>query len=380
MKFLKSNWTIGVLQLIFVIAVISLAFLVVSALSKIEDKRSPISPDIAEHNAVSLTVVLPEMAPYQPVLSLNGVVKTQTEVSLAAQVGGKVISVSDSFRPGGIIARNDVLFSIDPSDFKLNVEAANAEIAAAQSSLTQLEAEAKLAIEEWNALYPGEKISDLAAKRPQIAAAKARLQSAEAARKQAELALSRTTVRAPSDMRILATQLTIGQIIAPNQSVGRGYPLQGVEISATASQAELSIIAPVVGRSVDIAGRSGSSLDVKGVVVRRDAALDERTRLANLYIRPETYQDLSVGEFVSVRVAGDVVEDAMRIPKSAFSRKGEVWVVANGRLAPRLVIQIGETETQFVVRRFHVADGLVAIPPGDSTEGMEVNIRSGAEE
>ena len=52
MKFLKSNWTIGVLQLIFVIAVISLAFLVVSALSKIEDKRSPISPDIAEHNAV----------------------------------------------------------------------------------------------------------------------------------------------------------------------------------------------------------------------------------------------------------------------------------------------------------------------------------------
>ena len=377
MKFLKSEWTIGAFQLVFVIAVLAISLLLVGALSKLQDKRSPVTSEIAEHGAVELSVMMPEQKAFTPALTLNGVVQTQLRTNIAAQVGGKVVEVSPAFKPGGELKKGDMLFRIDRSDYALSVETANAEIAAAKSSLAQLEAEAALAVQEWTSLYPNEDIPDLAAKKPQIAAANARLQSAEAARKQAELALQRTKVVAHENIRILSTQLSIGQIISPNQTVGNAFPIDGLEISAPISQSDEAVISPVVGRKAELTGKSGAMEPMTGEIVRKDPSLDERTRLANLYIRPDSFDGLSVGEFMTVQVEGNVVSDAMFIPKSALSRNNEVWVVANNRLNARQVTQIGETETQVVVRRFHAADGLVILPPGDAAEGLEVTIRTG---
>ncbi len=378
MKFLRSGWLVGALQLVFVIGVLAVAFLMVAALGNIQDERQPISGDIMGDEVIAVSIVSPRPETYAPKVELNGVVKAQASTNIAAQVGGRVIFVSDAFKPGGMVSKGDLLFRIDPDDFLLNVEAAEAEIAAANSSLQQLEAETDLAIDEWNALYPNEQITDLAARKPQLAAAKARLQAAQASKKQAELALSRTRVTAPADMRILSTTLSVGQVVAPNQSVGSGFPIEALEISVPVSQEELEILSPIVSREVAISETVGSPFLMTGEIVRKDASLDGRTRLATVFVRPDEPETLTVDDFVTVTVEGDSVTDALRIPKTAYSRREEVWVVVEGRLAPRQVTQIGETETHLIVRRFHVADGLVVMPPSNAHEGQQVTTRNEA--
>lgn len=375
-KVFRLNWLVGVFQLVFVIAVLALAFMIVGALGKIQDRRAPLQAEIADHEALAVSVQQPHQNSYVPVLDLNGVVAAQSQVSIAGQVGGRVVMVSEKFKAGGEIARGELIFRIDPADYKLAVESAEAEIAAARSSLAQIEAEATLAVEEWEALYPGQPISELAARKPQIAAAKAALQAAEAARKKAELALSRTNIYASEDIRILSSQLTIGQIVAANQSVGTAFPVSAIEITAPLSLEDAAIISPAIGRTVTIIQSTGPAWQVSGEVVRQDAALDGKTRLSTLFIKPDFEHDLSVGTFVKVRVEGSPVEDAMFIPKSAFSERDQVWVVSNDRLSPRIVNVLGEEDAYSVVRRFHAADGVVTIPPGNVFEGMEVSIRS----
>lgn len=371
----RSDWLLGLGQLVFVIFVLGLALLIVNSLGNMQDKKEPLKSNVSEHEALSLSVITPTRQTFKPVVTINGTVNAQAETTISAQVGGKVISVADNFKPGGKFKAGDTLFQVDPSDYKLNVESANAEIAAAQSSLAQLRAEAKLATEEWTALYPSEEIPALAAREPQIDAANARLQSAKATRAKAELSLSRARVRASSDLTILQTQLSTGQVISPNQVLGRAYPQDALEILASLSQDDLAILDPVIGRTATVTVSGSGSSPISAKVVRRDASLDPRTRLATLYLVPETFDVLPVGSFVKVSIAGDDVEKAMLIPKTAYSRRGEVWVVSNGRLSPRNVIEIGETETSYVVTQFHAAEGVVVSPPINAFEGQDVMIR-----
>lgn len=375
MKFLRSDWLLGALQLAFVIFVLAVSFMIVLALGKVQDSREPLTADITKEKAISVSVMMPRLETFTPSLNLNGVVNSQAQIQIAAQVGGRVLDIAPNFKPGGEITAGSELFRIDPADYVLAVEAAEAEIAAAKSSLAQTEAEAALAIEEWNELYPGENIPDLAARRPQIEAAKARLQGAIASKKASELSLSRTKVLAEDNLRIVSTQLSVGQLIAPNQAVGMAYPLNSIEISVPLSLEELSVITPVIGREATITPTNGDAFRVMGRVVRQDAALDSTTRLSGLFIKPEKIASLSVGEFVRVSVQGDAIEDAMMIPKTAFSERGTVWVVVNGRLAPRHVVEIGESDAYTYVRRFHAGDGVVIVPPGNLFEGMNVAMR-----
>lgn len=375
----KRSWLVGVIQLAFVVLVLALAFLIVTALGRVQDTREPLNEEVAQHDAISVSIEIPRQDAFTPRIELNGVVEAQAEISISAQVGGRVVEVSPAFRPGGEIRQGQLLFRIDPSDYRLSVQSAEAEIASAQSSLAQVETDAQLARVEWESLYPNEPISDLAARKPQLEAAKARLQAAQSAKQQAELALSRTQVFAEQDMRILTSRLTVGQLVGANQAVGTAFPINSIEISAPASLAEIAVIKPVVGKRAQIESVSAPDEVSAGTIVRQDAALDGRTRLSTLYIQPENPETIAVGTFVNVFVDGGAVPDAMFLPKTAFSKQDEVWVVSNGELQSRKVSRLGETEDQIVVRPFNPGDGVVINPPNAAESGMAAKVRTDEE-
>ena len=361
----------GALQSAFVVAVIGLALLLSISLRP----EAPGPGSAARSNVPAVTVVTPAAAPFTPVIELNGVVQARTVTRIIPQVSGRIVKVAPRFRPGASVSKGELLFVIDPSDYKLAVERTLAEIAVARSDLARLEAEAAAEREIWEGQFPERAIPDLIARVPQIAAAKARIQSGEAARQTAELSLSRTTVRAPFDARILDTQLDVGQVVSGNAEVGSMFSIDSLEIAVPVSTDQRKLIGPVSGQEVSITAPTSGGDDVKGTLARASAALDERTRLGTLYVATGNPELLTAGEFVTVRINGENMPDAYRVPATALTSRDRLWVVEDGQLAGRTIEVLGREAEMAVVRLFDDAGGIVAIPPANARDGLAVSIR-----
>lgn len=358
----------GVLQLVFVIGVVGAAVLLSSSLKPERVDRQPPPPA----TGLAVSTVAPEVVAFQPSLELNGVVQTRTTTNIIPQVSGRVVTVSDAFRPGAKVARGDLLFVVDPVDYELAVERTLAEIEAARSELALLEAEAAAERAVWNQQFPDREIPELRARVPQIAAAKARIRSAEAARRSAALDLDRTTIRAPFDARVLETQLDVGQVVGTNAAVGTLFALDSLEVAVTLADSEARLIGDLIGSPVTIQTGARSSAPIDGEVVRIGAALDSSTRLQTIFVAADRPEALIVGDFVDVTVEGSSLTDAYTVPTTAFTARDQVWVVEDARLQSRTLEVLGSDGDRTIVATFDSADGIVAVPPSNVRAGLEV--------
>lgn len=369
---LKLRGLQGLAQLVLVIGVIVGALYLSSSLAP-QVNTSP-APTSMPSQKPSVRTAIPARVDFLPVVTLSGIVENRTRTDIASQVGGRVVQVSPKFATGASVRKGELLFMIDQADYTLALETTGAEIAAAKSDLQQLRIAADLSIREWRETYPDREVPPLAAKAPQIAAAEARLVAAEASRKKAELALERTTVRAPFDARILQTQLDEGQVVNPNQIVGVVFALASIEIAAAVSAAETLMIHSAIGRSARIY-RPGLEGEVgRGVIVRQDAQVDARTRLGRLFVAIEGSPELTVGEFVNVIVEGEPVSGAMELPASALTGRDTVWVISAERLSKRQVAILSDGGDRLIVAPFDVAEGVVVLPPPEPAEGLEARV------
>lgn len=358
----------GAFQLVFVIGVVGFALLLSTSLRPDASGRAPVT----QSSDPVVSTMVPVATPFRPSLRLNGVVEARTITRIIPQVSGRVVTVSSSFRPGGSVAKGDILFVIDPSDYRLAVERTLAEIAVARSDLARLEAEAAAEREIWQGQFPDRSIPDLIARVPQIAAAKARMQSGEAAREAAELSLRRTTVRAPFDARILETRLDVGQVVTGTAAVGEMFSIDSLEIVVPVSADERKLIGPVAGQRVSIFTPGAVGGTTEGTLARASAALDERTRLGALYVATKDPAALTAGEFVTVEIDGQDSPDSYRLPASALTSRDQLWVIEDGRLVARTVEVLGREEELAVVKVFDGADGVVTIPPANARDGLPV--------
>ena len=359
----------GTFQLLFVVSVVGAAILLSVSLKPDESASYP-TPAV-QRPVVSL--VEPIENSYQPTVRLNGVVESRTTTEVIPQVSGRVIEVSSKFRPGSRVAKGDVLLRIDPADYRLAVERTLAEIEAARSELALLEAQATAEKQVWNQQFPERKIPDLIARIPQIAATKARIHSAEAARETAELSLQRTVIRAPFNARVLDTRLAVGQVVSTGSMVGSMFAVDNLEIAVPVSLEELALIGDAIGQAASIVREGGIDNELTGLVVRQAAALNEQTRLGTLYVSADETESLMLGEFVSVEIVGQDAPQTYRVPAASLTSRDQVWVVNDGRLEERRVEVLGTEDSVAVVRAFDTADGIVAIPPADVRAGLEVN-------
>lgn len=361
----------GTFQLLFVVAVVGSAILLSVALKPEQTAAYP----SAVTQTLPVSVVQPAVSSYRPTVSLNGVVEARTVTDVIPQVSGRVVEVAPEFRAGARVGKGGLLFRIDPSDYQLAIERTLAEIEAARSELALLEAQSTAEKQVWNQQFPDRKIPDLIAKVPQIAAAKARIHSAEAARQVAELSLRRTVVRSPFDARVLNTRLEVGQVINTGSNVGSVFSVDSLEIAVPVSLEQLALIGDAIGQDARITRVGNADLALSGAVVRQAAALNETTRLGTLYVAAEESEALMLGEFVGVQIEGNDTPQALSVPAASLTSRDQVWVVSNGVLETRRIEVLGSDNEITVVRDFDVADGIVAVPPADGRVGLPVTVQ-----
>jgi RND family efflux transporter MFP subunit len=327
-----------------------------------------------------------------------GTVSPKVQVDIVPQVSGKVVYVNPTFKAGGFIRSGERLLKIDPRDYELAVQQAQAFVAEAQVLRDIEKAEAHVAQQEWQQLNPDkEPDSPLVFRGPQIRQAEAKLQSAEAGLATAKLNLERTELSLPVDVRIVSESVDLGQYVLTGQPVGSAYGIEAVEIELPIEDGDLawfdvpdntisakgdqpskkSIIAEV---KADFAGTSHTWI---GYVTRTTGQVDKTSRLVSVVIEvPKPYETsdgrpgLLPGTFVDVLIRGNILKDVVVVPRDAVREGNKVWVVEDGRLHIQTLV-IARAQKDFAFAVSGIDDGaMIVLSSLDTvTEGMEVRTR-----
>ncbi len=317
----------------------------------------------------------------------HGEVVPKVAVDVVPQVAGKVIQVHPALVAGGFFSADDPLLVIEPRDYELAVDRAEAAVARARVQLERELAEADVARQEWDALHPGEEPDNpLVVREPQVRQARAELEAARADLDQAELSLERTRVSVPFDGVVASESVDVGQYVAPGTPVARVYATGAVEVRVPLESRELAwfevpVRAGDAGPRAEVrASFAGSEHVWSGRVTRMEAQVDASSRMVHVIVEvPRPYRSdggrppLLPGAFVDVSIEGSTMKDVVPVPRHAVRTGGSVWVVEDGQLRIRPVdVARADRDRAYVASGLHAGDLVVTSALDAVTDGMKV--------
>lgn len=118
----------------------------------------------------------------------QGVVKARTRTALVSEVSGAVLEVSDAFVAGGTFQAGDMLLKLDPTDYEVAVQRAEARLMSAKAAMEFERARSLQAEKEWAMTgRPQSEAPLLALRRPYLLEAEANLLQAQSEVRQAKI-------------------------------------------------------------------------------------------------------------------------------------------------------------------------------------------------
>ena len=331
---------------------------------------------------------------FRPVVVETGTVAPAREIQLAPQVGGRIVDLHPEFIPGGFVDQGEVILRIEPDDYETRVSQRKSELTEAETQLALEMGRQKVAQRDFELL--GERLAEggnqLVLREPQLAAARNRVDAAEANLEQAELDLARTEVRSPFDAQILSRMADLGSQVAAGMPVANIIGIDQYWVIATISPTKLPFLSfpkgDAPGSPVRLVkrGSTGRGAERMGSLFRLIGELESNTRLARVVIKVEdplnrdqpdsSSAPLLIGEFLEVRIEGKLLEDVVRLPLSCLRVNDSVWIMnADNKLEIRSVEPVFK-DSQFAYLASGVEDGEAVITSSLSrvSEGAELRI------
>ena len=336
-------------------------------------------PAQARERSFSVEVARLESSVVTPVITAYGQVRAWRMLEVRAAGKGPIVELSRNFRDGALVAKDELLFRIDPVEYQRRVGDAKAALAQARADAADARAGLELAsAETLSAREQFElKISELqrstrlkaegfvartaldTAKHAVAAAeqslhsrrkaeltARTRIQSSALAVERAQIsladvekALGDAQYRAPFSGALTNVVVTLGKRVSQNEMLGVLIDPASLEVSFRVNDEEF-------GRLLD-AGRDGAlkplplkitldlgarSVEVEGRLERAAAVTDlaKGGRVLFATISPQSGNMLRPGDFVSVAISEEPLSNVAAIPASAATDDGRIFVLSEG--------------------------------------------------
>ncbi len=348
---------------------------------------------------VEVTSVRRETRPV--VVTGTGTVAPRQEAAITPQVSGQVTYLSPGLVAGGLFREGDLLFRIEDTDYRLAIDRAKAALAAAEYELATVQGQARVARIEWERLKTDEKSepNPLVLYEPQLKNARAGVDSAKAALRQAELDLARTSVYAPFTCIVRSEEIDLGQYVTVGKSVATVSGTDAAEIIVPLPLEEMQWLT-VPGRGSKERGSPAKvtltvgnrTLTWEGRVVRSLGEVDPRGRMARVVVsvadpynlgkgRGTGRADLELGMFVDVEITGKELPGIFTVPRSALREGETVWTMDDEmklHIVPVTVVR-RERDTILVRDSFSEGDRVVLTNISGAAEGMKLRL-AGEEE
>ena len=292
--------------------------------------------------------IVAELASVQLKVHALGSVTPRTETSLTGEVAGQIVEVFPQFVSGGFFKRGDLLVKIDDRTYRAEVKRSQAAVAAAETLITREQGLSDYALQDYRRLNPDKEATDLALRKPQLAEARANLQSALADLERKEGDLERTVVRAPYDGMIRQKLADVGQFVGAGTQLAVIFASDVAEIRLPLPDKDLPFVDLKAQPPVEVtANIGGTDYYWRGKIVRTEGVFDEQSRV--LYVVAQVAdpynQDgeswaypLRIGTFVGANIDGRRADNLVVLPRSALRRDNRVWTIdSNHRLVPKTV-------------------------------------------
>jgi RND family efflux transporter MFP subunit len=326
----------------------------------------------------------------------TGTVEAAQEVSVIPEVSSRITHISPSMVVGGFFKKDETLFEIEDTDYRLALEQAVASRAKAEYELATIESQARIARTEWERLYKNSDTppNPLALYEPQLKNATAALASANAAVKQAEVDLERTKVRAPFNSRVRSEDIDTGQYVRTGTSVAVLSGTDAAEIIVPFALKEL--------RWLDIPEREDSEkgspafvyitigekqFQWEGFVTRSTGEVDPKNRMIQVVVEiqdPYGLTDksktdrpaLATGTFVQIRIQGKTLENVAVIPRRALREDSTVWIMDRGsKLRIQKVVPVRiERDEVIVSEGLEEGDRIILTTISGAADGMKLRL------
>jgi RND family efflux transporter MFP subunit len=275
----------------------------------------------------------------------TGTIVPARQIVIKVPVAGEIVKVSPEFTEGGVLAAGDEMLQIDRTDYELLVRQKQRAVSEAEYAAKLEEGRQEVARREWQLLY-GDTVplgpeSDLALRRPHLEKIRLDLESARAELEQARLNLSRTLVLSPFNALVLRKYVALGSQVSAQEKLAELVDTDNYWAQVTLPADQLKWLqiprrAGDQGSPALVTYREGNVR--QGRVLRLLADLSSEGRMARLLIAiadplhrqgpPPRKPPLLLGEYVRVEIAGAVLPDVIRLPRTALRNDREVWLLS----------------------------------------------------
>ena len=315
---------------LLIVGLIVAALVISSLLGKM--KPPPQKKEASVVELVVETMILEEHTVGFEIRS-QGTIKPRTETVLSAEVAGTITRVSPKFVAGGVFREGEELLQIDPTNYRVAVEQAQALLEQRQ---IEYDGAKKLKAQGYRA-------------EAELASAAAVLALARTELVRANRNLERTSIKLPYAGIVRSKEVDIGQYVNPGSRLAVTFAIDYAEVRLPLADSDLAFVElPSVAdvanelqargpRVVLTATQRGEPAEWIARIVRTEGIVDEKSRVTYAVARIEdpyvmnTDGDfrapLPMGTFVQARIDGNVVEDVIRLPRSAIRGNGQVVFV-----------------------------------------------------
>lgn len=317
-------------------------------------------------------------------LTLTGPLTALNRVEIYAEVSGILLETPTSFREGNRFRKGKALIRIDDSVYRNNVLAQRSSLL---NQLTLLLPDLSLDFPEsasrWNEYLEGFDLEEPLQPLPEAGSEKERYYIASRniynlyyTIKGMEATLEKYTIRAPYDGVVTESTINPGTLVRQGQMLGEFMSTGTYEMEAFADIDEvrlLSVGMPAVLTSDDMSGT------FEGTIARINETIDRSSQLVGVYITTRDDR-LRNGMYMTATIESEPIPGAARIPRTALTGEGNVWVARDSVLTSEPVRVTAVEEKHVIVRGLTAGDVVVDRPSDEIREGMRLGGSPGGAE
>ena len=356
--------------------------------------RPETKPSTNDERVWSVVAQSVTYGPVTPTIKAFGELRAKKQVRLRALVSGEVLSTSEKFEDGARVSRGDVLVRIDKFVYETRLDEARAALEGAKALLAERAASAELAEQDFKRaeqLFKKGTVSkkmlddlktDFTIKTARKDQQQSNVDRHKVQVKRAQRDMKNTDVVAPFDGYITQISAREGRVLNPNDQVAMLLGSDNFEVVFNLSDDEygrfLQRNADVIGRPVTVVWDLGNEKITLGATIERvGAQISQATRGVDIYatIEGNIPANLRGGAFVEVELTAQPVDNVMAIPKNALYKNNRVYLVRDGRLEPRTLIDFVDDGAQVLLKSgLAIGDVVLLTRFNEAAPGVAVKV------